>query len=975
MRLRLPHFSKILLIVTILLASISAGVLSATPAQAARENPADIIERDVQAWLTYRGIWGDCTSLEYIDTLSKDDVLNGNWFKGMKATVDFGYLTYDFGDEGDDTTISMPCSDGSAIDRFMDQIMGFKDEVEAFCVFNDTLASNDEKNILQPEAGDDKASCEGSNSFSWGSRGDEYREHVRSAFTDLLDAAPNRRPQFELKSNDSDQDDPRIPGYNAWKYWIGKRSLEVMCGQSVALSNGETDSALGNHKVVSAHKVDYQSGAVERINYGLGGSRLDDEDAEATKFKARFDGNSHQELSCAEMATRTRNFSKYFSAYVIDYYNYTLADDLIAALPQFTEQINKCRDSSDLQDPMSLKNRKTKFQTCLSGLPEEFQGTIATTLNLSEYGDRKDVEAVEGGGGETNSCAVDGVGWVVCPVLNFMATINEEAFDFISAQLEIKPELLADSETRAAWSSFRDLANVAFVIAFLVIIYSQITGAGISNYGLKKMLPKLIVAAVLVNSSYILCQIAVDLSNIIGGSTYSFFKDIPITDGDGTVSGGGGPRGWKDVVSAILILGLAAAALVLAASTLGVAALLAFMLVILILVARKALLILLIVISPLAFVAYLLPNTEQWFKKWWKTFSTLLMLFPTVGLIFGASFLASRIVGNSPGGDGDGDGALFIQITALGIMAIPLFAIPIVLKGAMAAAGAVGAKLSGGLDKATGAAGNKGKERYKNSAYAQGRAGRKELKQKYKQGKLAEAMADPTEASWYNRRRARAARGITGRGYTNAGEYAQDAMVNRAIVESDKIYDEGVKGASLRQYGMANNEVAVLAATGKDLGGKDLTEHEHAAAVERIMKTGSFEERRAVLENLASNKGTTSAALRTRAVQGAIGRGDQNIYGVDFANKIVSEGKGTINSAGDLRESTVTNAVKGKVSGEHLVQSEAATSYLVDSLKTSTDPNAGLGIGKVKSEAVKLGTNPTTASKATPSIKGVLRKL
>jgi hypothetical protein len=128
---------------------------------------------------------------------------------------------------------------------------------------------------------------------------------------------------------------------------------------------------------------------------------------------------------------------------------------------------------------------------------------------------------------------------------------------------------------------------------------------------------------------------------------------------------------------------------------------------VLILIARKAALILLVVISPLAFVAYLLPNTEQWFKKWWKIFSSLLLLFPVVGVIFGASVLAARVVNNS--GADPTDSTIMLQITALGIMAIPLFAVPLVLKGALSAAGSVGSKLANLQDRANKSALNKAK--------------------------------------------------------------------------------------------------------------------------------------------------------------------------------------------------------------------------------------------------------------------------
>lgn len=55
-----------------------------------------------------------------------------------------------------------------------------------------------------------------------------------------------------------------------------------------------------------------------------------------------------------------------------------------------------------------------------------------------------------------------------------------------------------------------------FIIAFLAIIVSQVTGMGINNYGIKKMLPRLVVAAIAVNVSYYICQLIVDLTNILG---------------------------------------------------------------------------------------------------------------------------------------------------------------------------------------------------------------------------------------------------------------------------------------------------------------------------------------------------------------------------------------------------------------------------------------------------------------------------
>jgi len=305
----------------------------------------------------------------------------------------------------------------------------------------------------------------------------------------------------------------------------------------------------------------------------------------------------------------------------------------------------------------------------------------------------------DGPGSSETTCAVDGIGWIVCPVVTFLSKLNDAAFGFLNNFLNVPPDVFSDPATKQAWEAFRNIANIAFVIAFLIIIYSQITGAGVSNYGLKKLLPKLIIAAILVNVSYYVCAIAVDISNILGASLYDLIKGINI--GDDVGAGGAGSNLWANAGAIILggtaIIGLLA--LIIFAPT----SLLAFALVIMILIARQAFVVLLIVISPLAFVAYLLPNTEQWFKKWWKSLVTILMVFPIIAVVFGASSLASDIlIRVSEDGAGGGDDNQLMKIVGAAVLAVPLFAVPVLLKGALSAAGTIGAKVAGLQDKANG---------------------------------------------------------------------------------------------------------------------------------------------------------------------------------------------------------------------------------------------------------------------------------
>jgi len=323
------------------------------------------------------------------------------------------------------------------------------------------------------------------------------------------------------------------------------------------------------------------------------------------------------------------------------------------------------------------------------------------------------------------TCAIESIGWIICPVTNFLAKIADGAFKFLASNfLETKPGVVDNtSATFTAWSTMRNIANVVFVIAFLVIIFSQLTSAGITNYGIKKLLPRLIIAAILVNLSYYICQIAVDLSNILGWSLKDFLEGIERTatgvvvqTSELTDLSATGNR-FTDLTLGILagttaVVGVVAIAWTSLATLIPVllAAVVALVMILFILVARQALIILLVVLSPLAFVAFLLPNTEDWFKKWQKAFTAMLMLFPIVALVFGISSLASGILQNTFAGTADAGTDRLGEIVAVAVMALPLFVVPGLLKKALDGVGDIGGKITALGDKWGGSIGKKGVE-------------------------------------------------------------------------------------------------------------------------------------------------------------------------------------------------------------------------------------------------------------------------
>lgn len=244
------------------------------------------------------------------------------------------------------------------------------------------------------------------------------------------------------------------------------------------------------------------------------------------------------------------------------------------------------------------------------------------------------------------SCEGGPLGFIICPAIKSM----RDVMLYISSALEdqLSYRILSSDNggtvLRGSWQNFLNVANVVFVIGFLFIIYSQVTSMGISNYGIKRMLPRLIAAAILMNVSFFLCAIAVDLSNIVGSNISSF-----IVGATGSGASFNSVVGQASDPGSNWLFGAASGAITVAAAVVIiffflVPVLLSIMIVLFVLAARQAIISVLIIIAPLAIAAWLLPNTEKYFKKWMDLFIQMLVLYPAIMLLFSAAIFVSNTI-------------------------------------------------------------------------------------------------------------------------------------------------------------------------------------------------------------------------------------------------------------------------------------------------------------------------------------------
>ena len=582
------------------------------------------------------------------------------------------------------------------------------------------------------------------------------------------------------------------------------------------------------------------------------------------------------------------------------------------------------------------------------------------TLSACQKGQTAKVDVpTEEGDEEKNSCGIEGIGWLVCPLINFMSSVNDAAYGAISGFLDIKPTILIspsgdETGTRQGWGFFRDIANAIFAVVFLWVIFSQISNVGLSNYGIKKILPRLIIGAVLVNISYYICQIAVDLSNILGYS----IKEMLETAASGIGNSSEAAGGWSNFFAGGLALTGAAIFLFLAVGIPTIiAGMLAILLVFAILIARQAGVILLVAISPIAFAAWLLPNTEGLFKQWLKMFRGLLMVFPIVSLLYGAGKLAASILATGATSDPNNP-AETMQVAALGAASIPLIATPVILRNSLSSLGGIGeriGRLSAGMNsRLTGNIKGKAKERLDNSSYGDIR------------GRFKESMA--------RRRAERRTNSKIHRALDNT-RFGQLLGLNkgaaRAYATSSELFENDVKNEALMLQNLTASQIADIARTGEDANGSKVSKARYAAAVDQTMNNGSSGERRDILISLKGK----DAAIKQRAIKVAYAKGDGNYLGNGFGDAILQDRVGSMD---DLEKMAIDNAAAGNLQAEHLVQNAATTAWLAQAsidAYSKGNPNASAARHGIKDAAVKARANPNTPKNINGTIDAAFKQV
>lgn len=261
-------------------------------------------------------------------------------------------------------------------------------------------------------------------------------------------------------------------------------------------------------------------------------------------------------------------------------------------------------------------------------------------------------------GGTEDPCVQNsrmGMEFLFCPIINsVIGGITGLIDKGVESQLDFKTDRYLSPDVYRAWSVFKDIVSAVVVIIMLVMIISQALDFGpFSAYTIKKLMPKLVIAIIAMQLSWSICiwliSLANDAGNGIGQIIAAPFGGVNnLQLGQLLVNLN---PGWAAATFGAMFM------LAIFSTTIGVlflpgiallvfSAFLSVLIAVVSLLFRNALIVILVMLSPIGFLAWVLPNTQTYWKMWKDNFTRLLLLFPIMmSLIYGGRAFAYVVGG------------------------------------------------------------------------------------------------------------------------------------------------------------------------------------------------------------------------------------------------------------------------------------------------------------------------------------------
>lgn len=229
---------------------------------------------------------------------------------------------------------------------------------------------------------------------------------------------------------------------------------------------------------------------------------------------------------------------------------------------------------------------------------------------------------------------------------------------------------ISNPAVTAGWTFIQGLANIGFIIGLLFIALATVLR--FQTYSIQRILPRLIIVALLLNFSLVLTGVLIDIAQLgtaVIARAMGHLDAVRFIGRDLLLASDSlqfavlfladelikTPElaGWESVVRNLLMLIVSVVFLSgLAMLVIG-------------LVIRYVMLVLLLIVSPVAFLFWIFPNTTPLAEKWWREFLRYVFYAPIALFIL---LLATRFTTHLLGQPIDGLSDSFLRIVVLTVM-------------------------------------------------------------------------------------------------------------------------------------------------------------------------------------------------------------------------------------------------------------------------------------------------------------------
>ncbi len=293
--------------------------------------------------------------------------------------------------------------------------------------------------------------------------------------------------------------------------------------------------------------------------------------------------------------------------------------------------------------------------TCAEATQKASELADAYTKAVNEYLEKhpeerknqkkEEEERSENQKGDECAAELNGFGSIICSGQNLFATMTDILYSIIAKILLDQTEITKSDAVRKHWGNFLSIANIILIIAFLVVIYSTATSTGgLSNYDVKKLLPRIIIFAIAINLSFYICMVLVDLSTILGKGMFGLLMGGNAGDAPQLVKHAQDTAGTLNIAG-IALVAVAAVLVILV----GAPIIMALLTIVFALIVRGIALMILVIISPVAIATYLFNSQglSKGFTMWRDNYIKLLLVFPLFMLVWGGSRVVSSLTDQS----------------------------------------------------------------------------------------------------------------------------------------------------------------------------------------------------------------------------------------------------------------------------------------------------------------------------------------